>query len=244
MNRRHGLSGLAGALLLTACSSTSPNPPAAAPAAAPADRPAPGPAGAASAPAPTGEALKNAVDRGDAELAKRLVAGGADVDWKGAYDQTLQLAAEGRALRGRHGAALELQGRDAARAQRRAVPGLDRHEVALGVVVRAHQRGDPRAEQRLDGGRAGAGVLDRPAGLHEGAEVVDEAGDLERHVVGGLVREQGRALEAVGEEVDGLAVGLVATQREPTEQVVDGGDAQVDEHGGPDHVPAGGGGLW
>jgi hypothetical protein len=40
--------------------------------------------------------LKDAVDRGNVELAKLLIAGGANVNWKGAYDQTLVMDAASR----------------------------------------------------------------------------------------------------------------------------------------------------
>jgi hypothetical protein len=40
--------------------------------------------------------LKDAVDRGNVELAKLLIAGGADVNWKGAYDETLVMNAASR----------------------------------------------------------------------------------------------------------------------------------------------------
>lgn len=91
---------LLGALVFSACSSTGPEPPAAGRAAAapPVERPAQKPPEAVSPkPAPaTGKALKDAVDRGDVELARRLVAGGADVNFKGPYDQTLVLDAASR----------------------------------------------------------------------------------------------------------------------------------------------------
>ncbi|MCM3878249.1 MAG: ankyrin repeat domain-containing protein [Thermoanaerobaculia bacterium] len=82
---------LLAALVLSGCSSTSPDQPVAkGAAAAPAERPPQAPAGA------TGKALKEAVDRGDVELARKLIAAGADVNTKGAYDQTLVLDAASR----------------------------------------------------------------------------------------------------------------------------------------------------
>jgi ankyrin repeat protein len=90
---------LLGALVLSACATTSPDQPAAkgAAVAAPVDLPPQKSAPAAPASAgPTGKALKDAVDRGDVELARKLVAAGADVNYKGEYDQTLVLDAASR----------------------------------------------------------------------------------------------------------------------------------------------------
>lgn len=91
---------LLAALVISGCASTNPDQPAAkgAAVAAPVDRPPQksAPVAPANAAGATGKALKDAVDRGDVELAKRLIAGGADVNYKGAYDQTLVLDAASR----------------------------------------------------------------------------------------------------------------------------------------------------
>jgi hypothetical protein len=59
-------------------------------------------------------------------------------------------------------------------------------------------------------------------GGDDGAEIVDEPGDLELEVGGLDRREQGCALEPVGEEVDRLAVERTAADGEPREELVDG----------------------
>lgn len=88
---------LLGALALSGCASTSPDQPAAkgTTLTAPPERPAQASVPPTSA-AATGKDLKNAVDRGDVELARKLIAAGADVNTKGPYDQTLVMDAASR----------------------------------------------------------------------------------------------------------------------------------------------------
>ena len=59
-------------------------------------------------------------------------------------------------------------------------------------------------------------------GADDRAEVVDEARDLELEVAGLGRGQEGGALEAVGEQVDGLAVEVAVADGEAREELVDG----------------------
>ena len=87
--------------------------------------------------------------------------------------------------------------------------------------MRAHEPGDPRAEQRLDERGAPAVVIGVVVGEGDVGDVVHEARDGQLHVVRVLGAQDGAALERVGETVEPGLVAHAGAAREQLDQIGD-----------------------